>query len=417
MKLYKKIMSLSMVALASASILSQSVMAQTMIGTHTVQVGEYLFDIALKYGVTVDQMKAWNGLTSDWINVGDVLAIYDSSSTYTPYTSTVATSTTGYHTVAPGDTLSGIAAVYGVSEYDLWAWNGLSSDWLNVGDVLSVSGYATAPVSSSYAAPAVAAATPITTGETTTYTVKAGDSLWAIAEAHGMTYDELLALNGYASTFLQVGDVLTVKASSANSSASDDNSQSIAPLSQADKEDGIKARHKVVAGDNLWRIANKYGVTVHNVKVWNNLTDDSVINEGDELVIKNSVYEAKKHKVTAEDTLESIAEQYKTTTEKLTEWNSLTGTELEVDKELLVSDPNTKIHEVKTGETLDKIAEQYHVTVEELREWNELPEATVVVNGSLIVSDPTGMKETVNTIEATEAVETTEAMETTTVAE
>ncbi|MBF6626588.1 LysM peptidoglycan-binding domain-containing protein [Aerococcaceae bacterium zg-BR9] len=495
MKIYKKLMSLSMVALASANILTYTVTAQEETGTHTVQSGEYLLAIANKYGVSVEELRAWNGLTSDWINVGDVLAVsasaagsaatstssttttsdaaapvtnagthvvapgdtlytiaqrygttvgslmawnglssdwlnvgdvlavYGAASATDYYPSTTPTTTSGYHTVAPGDTLSGIALAYGVSVSDLLAWNGLTSDWLNVGDVLSVGGYSQTPAYTPSATPAV---TP--TGAT--YTVKSGDNLSTIAAAHGMTVDELMAMNGLSSTFLQIGDVLAVKggsgtASSAETSSNDANtnesekndssdSNSIAPTAEKDKEAGIKARHKVVAGDNLWRIANKYGVTVHNVKVWNNLTDDSVIKEGDELIIKQSGYEAKKHKVTAEDTLESLAEQYKTTPEKLTEWNELKDSKLEVDKELYVSDPKAKIHEVKNGETLEKIAEQYKVTVEELREWNDLPAATVVVNGSLVVSDPTGTKEAEN---ATESTETTEAVETTTAAE
>jgi LysM repeat protein len=40
-----------------------------------VQAGENLFRLALRYGVTVDDLKAANGLTSDLIDVGQVLVI------------------------------------------------------------------------------------------------------------------------------------------------------------------------------------------------------------------------------------------------------------------------------------------------------------------------------------------------------
>ena len=121
-------------------------------GTHVVQNGDVLYNLAIRYGVTVDDLMAWNGLTSDWLNVGDTLVVYGNATAtggnyYYDYTAPVSTSSTGYHTVSPGDTLSGIAAVYGVTEEELWAWNGLSSDWLNVGDQIAVTGYSSGATS------------------------------------------------------------------------------------------------------------------------------------------------------------------------------------------------------------------------------------------------------------------------------
>src|SRR5699024_5535560 len=156
-------------------------------GTHVVQNGDVLYNLAIRYGVTVDDLMAWNGLTSDWLNVGDTLVVYGNATAtggnyYYDYTAPVSTSSTGYHTVAPGDTLSGIAAVYGVTEEELWAWNGLSSDWLNVGDQIAVTGY------SSGATSTYTNYVPTTnTATTANYTVSAGDSLYEIAQAYGTT--------------------------------------------------------------------------------------------------------------------------------------------------------------------------------------------------------------------------------------
>lgn len=394
-------------------------------GVHVVANGDTLSTIAQRYGTTVERLYAWNGLTSDWLNVGDRLVVYGDASAST-YVSTTVSSNSGYHTVVAGDTLSGIAAAYGISEADLWDWNGLHTDWLNVGDVLSVSGYVTGVVSNT-----PVASTPVTNYTTGTYTVVQNDNLYDIALAHGTTVDDLMAMNGLYSTFLQVGDVLAVPVPASETSttetgtgettetpATNTNSNTTTNTSTSGieevKEDGVKTKHTVVAGDNLWRIANKYGVTVYNLKLWNDLTDDDTIQVGDVLTIKEAVYEAKKHKVTADDTLESLAELHNTSVENLTKWNELQDGQLVVNSEIFVSDPKPALHEVKTGETLMKIADTYSTTIENIRKWNELPAAAVIANGTLVVSDPTGMTQSLlaqpaaeTTVEKTTVEETT----------
>ena len=52
---------------------SQPVLAQA--SSHTVQAGEYLYSIAQQYGVSVSQLKEWNHLTSDDIQVGVQLLV------------------------------------------------------------------------------------------------------------------------------------------------------------------------------------------------------------------------------------------------------------------------------------------------------------------------------------------------------
>lgn len=44
-------------------------------GTHTVEVGNTLYNIATRYGVSVADVKAWNGLKSDQVMLGQVLII------------------------------------------------------------------------------------------------------------------------------------------------------------------------------------------------------------------------------------------------------------------------------------------------------------------------------------------------------
>lgn len=381
-------------------------------GTYTVQPGDVLVNIAARYGVTVENLVAWNGLSSDWLNVGDVLVVYGdaTASSSLPTTTTTSSSSTGYYTVQAGDTLSGIAAAFGVTESDLWAWNGLSSDWLMVGDVLAVGGYG----SGAYISNTTTATT--TTYATGTYTVQAGDTLQNIALAYGMTLDDLMAINGLTSTFIFVGDVLAVADTSATTTTTDTSTETTTTdattdplaITDAEKEAGVKAKHQVVEGDNLYRIANQYGVTVYNLKLWNEISEDNMIQVGDILMIKGSVYEPRQHTVVDGDTVDTLATTYGTTADFIRQWNKLTEDSLTTGSKVYVSDPEVTLHTVVVGETLEQIAEAYQVTVEDIRLWNELPDSVSLVNGTLVVSNPAGQEVKV-TPETTETTSSSEA--------
>lgn len=91
-----------------------------------------------------------------------------------------------------------------------------------------------------------------------TYTVKNGDTLWAIAKAHNMSLDALCKLNGIPSSkVIHTGDVLKVAAQSKT--------------------------HVVLAGENLSRIAAKYGTTVSKIVSLNNIPNPNVITVGQRL--------------------------------------------------------------------------------------------------------------------------------------
>jgi LysM repeat protein len=125
---------------------------------HVVAPGESLASVAAIDGLSIDQLAAANGLSPDsQLIAGASLAIppqmsgavgaTDSSYTTAPSTTTYvstsssAGSSSGGYLVQPGDTLSAIAAQYGVSVDQLAAANGLSPDGLLLsGSTLSVGG-------------------------------------------------------------------------------------------------------------------------------------------------------------------------------------------------------------------------------------------------------------------------------------
>ena len=141
---------------------------------YIVQNGDSLWKIANKYGITVNELKSLNGLTSDNLSVGQILKVPSSSSD------------SGTYTVKAGDSLWNIANKYGITVNELKSMNGLTSDNLSIGQVLKV------PNSNN------------------TYIVKSGDSLWSIANRYGTTVNELKSLNGLTSNTLMIGQILNL---------------------------------------------------------------------------------------------------------------------------------------------------------------------------------------------------------------
>ena len=105
--------------------------------THEVGPKETLFGISRMYNVTVDDLKAWNNLTSNDLNLGQTL-IVRKPLTPTPQDKPAPVAIS--HTVKEKETLYGIARQYGVKVQDLRAWNNLDeSAGLKPGQTLVVS--------------------------------------------------------------------------------------------------------------------------------------------------------------------------------------------------------------------------------------------------------------------------------------
>lgn len=99
--------------------------------TYTVKSGDTLSEIAAAWGVSVDDLASYNGIKNpNVINVGQVIKKPGSASSDT-------------YTVKKGDTLSEIAVAYGTTVDALVSLNGISNpDVINVGQVLKVTGTA-----------------------------------------------------------------------------------------------------------------------------------------------------------------------------------------------------------------------------------------------------------------------------------
>ncbi len=131
--------------------------------TYIVKAGDTLSDIAKMYGTTVSQLKSANGLTSDLIRIGQKLNVTGASEPVRAATDSPANLST--YTVQSGDSLSVIAVRYKTTVAQLKALNGLTSDTIYVGQALKISGTAaaTATVASVSAPSATVVAKPVST--------------------------------------------------------------------------------------------------------------------------------------------------------------------------------------------------------------------------------------------------------------
>lgn len=203
--------------------------------SYVVKSGDTLWSIAKKYGVSVDELKEKNNLTSNALSINQVLLIP------TVLEEVPEEETGEYYTVVSGDTLYSIANKYGLTVDELKSLNNLSSNLLSIGQRLLVK--------------------PTTSTTEETYTVKKGDNLYQIALQFDTTVDALKTLNGLTSNLLSIGQVLKIPSSSSN-----------------------EIVYTVVSGDNLYQIARRFGTTVAAIMSRNNLTNN-MLSIGQKLII------------------------------------------------------------------------------------------------------------------------------------
>ena len=126
---------------SSASSSSSSSAAQSSssgAATYTVKSGDTLSAIATRHGISVNQLKEWNGLSSNNIKPGQVLKVKKATET----AKTAATAQSGEYvtyTVKSGDSFYSIAKNYpGVSAQDIMDFNNLSSSKIRPGMTIKI---------------------------------------------------------------------------------------------------------------------------------------------------------------------------------------------------------------------------------------------------------------------------------------
>lgn len=208
-------------------------------GTHTVQSGENLFRIALRYNTTVEALAAANGITDPaQIYAGQILTIPGAAAALPPapdnpvvldpmLTVPIAAAQQApvYHTVQPGETLNSIAQLYGLTWTDLASANGLGNpNQIFGGQQLLIPG--TSAPGTAAAAPPIAvepivstipepAAQPVVASPTDrTHIVQPGENLAAIARLYGVSWPTIAGANNLTDpNHIYSGQTLIIPAS------------------------------------------------------------------------------------------------------------------------------------------------------------------------------------------------------------
>jgi membrane-bound lytic murein transglycosylase D len=263
-------------------------------------------------------------------------------------------SNTKYYTVRKGDNLNAIADKYDVTIADLKKWNGLRSNALSYGKRLKINTNESVaavvknePVISKIAvtdskntkvdaAKKLFKEDTLSTNPTAYYVVQKGDNLGNIAKKYNVTIDELKEWNNLSDTSIHLGVSLQVSQEEQNAKEA---------IASAPAPEFENVEYIVKKGDNLGNIAKKFGSTLDDIKVWNNIQGNTIA-LGSSLIVAKSEIVTEKVVAPINSKKESVAYSAKNT---------------------------TKDYLVKKGDSLFSIAKKYPgVTISDIKKWNDI---------------------------------------------
>jgi LysM repeat protein len=171
------------------------------------------------------------------------------------------------------------------------------------------------------------------------------ETLYSIARRYGASVDAIRSSNPELTSTLEVGQIIKVP---------------YTPKSKSSAPTASGRTHKVAPKETMYSISRSYGVSVDDLKKWNNLTDNS-LSVGQELIVQkpsqssarntevkstaapsNDAAPGRTHTVATKETLFSIARQYKVSVAQIRSWNSLQSDELQVGQTIYVSAPGER---------------------------------------------------------------------------
>lgn len=282
---------------------------------YKVDAKETYYSISRKYGINPKEVMTYND--NKFLQVGVIIKV-PTELNFTAINIPSATNTDNSaiveYAVIAKDNLNLIAEKFGTTVNEIKRVNGLNSINLQIGQVLKIpsTGKEVATTKPQPVQVAVVQAPPkipeSTNTSTATYTVKPKDNLNLIAEKFGTTVEEIKKLNGLTSSNLSIGQVL--KLSSENVAQQTQvvekvivppAAKVVAPpvvstvIPKATVEQPVvksvvsddSFEYTVAAGESIYSIAKKYGLTTYQIKTANNLTKNDVI-VGQKLIIKGN---------------------------------------------------------------------------------------------------------------------------------
>lgn len=240
---------------------------------HKVKRGESLGLIAQRNGVSVAELKRWNGLKSNNIVPGKSLkivteervAVAPKKAVETPVSKAVVSNdtikvkaksieTAKFHVVEKGESLFSIAQKYDVTSEELKAWNNLEEETIQSGSKLIV--------------------TALVKQKTENHIVQSGENLSTLSKKYGVTIDELKEWNELEDNTIKLGSTLKIMLPA-------DEEEVVAEVKakKPEKQSPYKSEkvYIVQKGDSLFSISQKIkGVTVSDLKKWNGISGGNI---------------------------------------------------------------------------------------------------------------------------------------------
>lgn len=251
------------------------------------------------------------------------------------------------------------------------------------------------------------------------YIVRKGDSLTKIAETFETRITDIRIWNDIPyDRKITIGDELIIYVPNEKYSFYK-NLANYSPVEQetirrvADiKENTLEIKkkqttHIVRRGESLALIANRYNVSVSDLKAWNNLRSSKlrygqrlkIFSEPTERMYASTKKNSPDHYVVRRgETLSDISRKFRISISDLKEWNNLTGDRVNAGQRLVIAPDQGKVskgdnisrkrvyHTVKSGETLITIAKKYKMSVADLKRINNIRTNKIRVGQKLLVS-------------------------------
>ena len=255
---------------------------------YTVKLGDNLGEIANKYNVTVAEIKKWNRLKSSTVARGKSLKIITNESEVQTVrkepkadhhsiassdaktkkdikSDTLSTAVASYYVVQKGDNLGSIAKKHNVSVEEIKEWNNLSNTSIQLGASLQVGKKEENAKEELAVAPKM---------ENVEYIVKKGDNLGSISKKYGSSVDDLKQWNNLSNNNIALGKSLIVAKSEVaveSKAVAETYKKNLASSSKSKNYDYL-----VQKGDSLYSISKKSGVSISDIKKWNNIDGEEL---------------------------------------------------------------------------------------------------------------------------------------------
>ncbi|MBA9075396.1 LysM peptidoglycan-binding domain-containing protein [Rufibacter quisquiliarum] len=188
------------------------------------------------------------------------------------------------------------------------------------------------------------------------HVVAKGETLYSISRQYNLAMEDLLAWNNIdGSSPLSVGQELSLTGPATATTAT---SRPVAPASSATatatpaSTTAAASEHTVAAGETLYSISRKYGVTLQELQAWNELGTGSL----------------------------AIGQKLRVAAPA-----SSANAEVQPAASPARSATGTVTHKVAPGESMYAISRKYGVTIKEIMEWNNKPDFNVSVGESLLI--------------------------------